>query len=86
MFGRKKKVDLEELLQELTDDGDSNGKGRIKRRVGDVEDYEQSSGVRFKVEFEGTDELIKEIKSLRESINELIELLREKGDSATTKR
>ncbi|WP_243679502.1 hypothetical protein [Vulcanisaeta souniana] len=66
--------------------GDSNGKGRIKRRVGDVEDYEQSSGVRFKVEFEGTDELIKEIKSLRESINELIELLREKGDSATTKR
>lgn len=26
MFGRKKKVDLEELLQELTDDGDSNGK------------------------------------------------------------
>ncbi len=86
MFGRKKKVDLEELLQELTDDEDNYGKGRIKRRVGDVEDYEQSSGVRFKVEFEGANELIKEIKSLRESINELIELLREKGDSATTKR
>ncbi|ADN50271.1 hypothetical protein [Vulcanisaeta distributa] len=86
MFGRKKKVDLEELLQELTSD-DGNVRSRVKRRVvdDDVEDHEQQPGVKFKVEFEGVEELIKEIRSLRESINELIGLLKEQESTITKK-
>ncbi len=86
MFGRKKKVDLEELLQELTSD-DGNVRSRVKRRVvdDDVEDHEQQPGVKFKVEFEGVEELIKEIRSLRESINGLIGLLKEQESTITKK-
>ena len=87
MFGRKRKVDLEELLQELTGDEDGDGRSRARKRVSDGgEDYEQSRGVRFKVEFDGVDELIREIRSLKESINELTTLLREQGESTTTKK
>ncbi len=87
MFGRKKKVDLEELLQELTSD-DGNVRSRVKKRVVNDdggEDYEQQPGVKFKVEFEGVEELIKEMRSLRESINELIGLLKEQESTITKK-
>ena len=84
MFGRKKKVDLEELLQELAGNDDGNVRSRVRKYDGD-EDYVQQSGVKFKVEFEGVDELIREIRSLRESINELIELLKEQGSVVTKK-
>ncbi|MGC8607293.1 MAG: hypothetical protein ACP5GZ_04395 [Vulcanisaeta sp.] len=87
MFGRKRKVDLEELLQELTGDEDGDGRSRVRKRVSESnEDYEQSGGIRFKVEFEGIDELIREIRSLKESINELTTLLREQGEPTTTKK
>ncbi|GAB6943622.1 hypothetical protein [Vulcanisaeta sp. JCM 14467] len=85
MFGRKKKVDLEELLQELAGNDDGNVRSRVRKYDGDDEDYVQQAGVKFKVEFEGVDELIKEMRSLRESINELIELLKEQGSVVTKK-
>ena len=85
MFGRKKKVDLEELLQELTGNDDGNVRSRVRRYDSDDENYAQQTGVKFKVEFEGVDELIKEMRSLRESINELIELLKEQGSVVTKK-
>ncbi|GAB6947429.1 hypothetical protein JCM16161A_15590 [Vulcanisaeta sp. JCM 16161] len=85
MFGRKKKVDLEELLQELASGDDGNVRSRVRRHVDEDEDYGQQTSVKFKVEFEGVDELIKEIRSLRESINELISLLKEQ-ESAVTKK
>ena len=85
MFGRKKKVDLEELLQELAGNDDGNVRSRVRKYDGDDEDYAQQAGVKFKVEFEGVDELIKEMRSLRESINELIELLKEQGSVVTKK-
>ncbi|WP_054857050.1 hypothetical protein [Vulcanisaeta sp. JCM 16159] len=86
MFGRRKKVDLEELLQELTSNEEDNTRSKSRRRVGeDYEDYGQQAGVKFRVEFEGVDELIKEIKSLRESINELIGLLKEQEPNIAKK-
>ena len=85
MFGRKKKVDLEELLQELAGNDDGSVRSRVRKYDGDDEDYAQQTGVKFKVEFEGVDELIKELRSLRESINELIELLKEQGSVVTKK-
>lgn len=86
MFGRKKKVDLEELLQELAGSDNGNASIRSRRRVAeDEEDYGQQGGVKLKVEFEGANELIKEMRSLRESINELINLLREQGSSVMKK-
>ena len=86
MFGRKKKVDLEELLQELASN-DDGARARPRRRVeeDEEEDYGQQGGIRFKVEFEGIDELIKEIRSLRDSINELISLLKEQESAVARK-
>ncbi|MGC8542822.1 MAG: hypothetical protein ACP5NQ_02675 [Vulcanisaeta sp.] len=88
MFGRRKKVDLEELLQELAGDNEDNdARARVRKYVkGDDDEYQQPSGVKFKVEFEGIDELIKELRSLRDSINELIELLKEQGNSAAPRK
>ncbi|KUO82443.1 MAG: hypothetical protein AT718_07505 [Vulcanisaeta sp. JCHS_4] len=86
MFGRRKKVDLEELLQELAGNEDEDGRARVKKRAAVSEDEPvEASGVKFKVEFEGVDELIKEIRSLRESINELIDLLKEQGSAVMKK-
>jgi hypothetical protein len=86
MFGRRKKVDLEELLQELAGNEDEDGRARVRKRAAVSEDEPvETSGVKFKVEFEGVDELIKEIRSLRESINELIDLLKEQGSAVMKK-
>jgi hypothetical protein len=86
MFGRRKKVDLEELLQELAGNEDEDGRARVRKRAAVSEDEPvEVSGVKFKVEFEGVDELIKEIRSLRESINELIDLLKEQGSAVMKK-
>ncbi|WP_069808264.1 hypothetical protein [Vulcanisaeta thermophila] len=77
MFGRKrKKVDLEELISELAGDEENEGTSGRKALV-DGSNYRDVGGVRFKVEFEGVEELIKEIRALRESIDSLIEALRE---------
>ncbi|MCG2880719.1 MAG: hypothetical protein L7H00_02660 [Vulcanisaeta sp.] len=87
MFGRKKKVDLEELLQELAgSDDEEGGRARLRKRV-DVDNDEgvAMGSIRFKVEFEGVDELVKEIRALRESINELIDLLKEQGPASVKK-
>ena len=87
MFGRrKKKVDLEELLQELAGgDDEEGGKARLRKSVDANNEGVAMGGVRFKVEFEGVDELVKEIRALRESINELIDSLKEQGSAAVKK-
>ncbi|MFB6470898.1 MAG: hypothetical protein TU36_006685 [Vulcanisaeta sp. AZ3] len=78
MFGRKKKVNLDEVLKELAEDNSERSRRHLR-----VEDGDEPSGVRFKVEFEGVEDLIKEIKELRGSIDELIDLLKEQGSSST---
>ncbi|KUO81647.1 MAG: hypothetical protein AT714_01960 [Vulcanisaeta sp. OSP_8] len=82
----EEEVDLEELLQELAGNEDEDGRARVRKRATVSEDEPvETSGVKFKVEFEGVDELIKEIRSLRESINELIDLLKEQGSAVMKK-
>ncbi|MFP3216984.1 MAG: hypothetical protein RXP99_06800, partial [Vulcanisaeta sp.] len=67
-------------------DDEEGGRARLRKRV-DVDNDEgvAMGSVRFKVEFEGVDELVKEIRALRESINELIDLLKEQGPASVKK-
>jgi len=67
MFGRKRKVDLEEIVRELSSDDEVPTRGRVSRSEGDV---------KLRIEIGDMDALIKELRMLRESIDTLIEELR----------
>ena len=85
LFSRKKKVDIDEILQELTKRKEENygieieeykPKSRIEEsKRENVENVVKLNEIKITVKIEGLEELINELKELKNIINDLIDVL-----------